>query len=222
MFSVLPLLSFVLGATATSVAMTSAAATTSSAEIIGTGAATALDMYKTLISKEYFSTEEAMILLQLSKPTILRKFKEWQNDPESKEGLAYEGQGGRSGFRVKRKDIDNYAVNHGITLNWDKLVELYLEEKQREEAARTGISQDKQIQQKIEMNKILIKRNELEIEGLELDLEDEQDPAKKRELRRKIIEVKKRINNIEGDSKLLEFSLEKAQSQTDPLCAKDF
>ncbi len=207
MLGLVPALSFLIGTA--SAALASAAATTSVAEIVGAGTATVYDMYKTLINKEYFSTEEAMILLRLSKPTILRKFKEWENDHNSKEGLAHEGQGGRSGFRVKRKDIENYAVNHGIALDWDKLVELYLDEKQRYEAVRNGIPQDKQIQQKIEMNKILIKRNELEIEGLELDLEDEQDPVKKRELRRKIIEVKKRINNIEGDSKMLEFSLDK-------------
>lgn len=222
MFSAIHFLNFALGTPVPSAAAASAAMA-SVAELIGAGAASALEMYKTLINKEYFTTEEAMVLLQMSKPTILRKFKEWENDPDSKEGIAYEkGLGGRSGFRVKREDIDNYAVTHGITLNWDNLVEVYLEEKQRDEAARTGIPEEKQIQQKIEMNKILIKRNELEIEGLELDLEDEKDPAKKKELRRKIIEVKKHINNIEGDSKLLEFSLEKAQSQTNPRCAKDF
>ena len=58
-------------------------------------------------------------------------------------------------------------------------------------------------------DKILLQKAELEVEYLELDATDEDDPQKKKELRKKILEAKMRVKNIEYDIKVLEFSLEK-------------
>ena len=186
------------------------------AKTFGIGGANTLKALKALKEKEYFTTEEAMALLQLSKPTILRKFKEWKDNPASKEGIAYEGQGGRGGFRVSRASIMNYAENHGITLNWDKLIATHMEKQAEEAEKETGISQEKQTLQKIELDKILLQKAELEVEYLELDATDENDPQKKKELRKKILEAKMRIKNIEYDIKGLEFSLEKNEATKSP------
>ena len=179
------------------------------AKTLGIGGADALKALKALKEKEYFTTEEAMSLLQLSKPTILRKFKEWKDNPDSKEGIAYEGQGGRGGFRVSRASIVTYAENHGISLNWEKLIAAQIDKQAEEAEKTTGISQEKQILQKIELDKILLQKAELEVEYLELEATDEEDPQKKKELRKKILEAKMRVKNIEYDIKVLEFSLEK-------------
>lgn len=179
------------------------------AKTLGIGGADALKALKALKEKEYFTTEEAMSLLQLSKPTILRKFKEWKDNPDSKEGIAYEGQGGRGGFRVSRVSIVTYAENHGISLNWEKLIAAQIDKQAEEAEKATGISLEKQTLQKIELDKILLQKAELEVEYLELEAGDEEDPQKKKELRKKILEAKMRVKNIEYDIKVLEFSLEK-------------
>ena len=44
---------------------------------------------------------------------------------------------------------------------------------------------------------------------MELEAQDEANPQKKKELRKKILEAKMRVKNIEYDIKVLEFSLEK-------------
>ena len=179
------------------------------ANVLGVNGSNAYNVLNTIKDKEYFSTEEVMTLLQLSKPTVLRKFKEWQSNPYSKEGIAYEGQLGRGGFRVSRDTIEKYADGHGIALNWEKLVANHIEKQAEESVKATGISREKQTLHKIELDKILLQKAELEVEYLELEATDEDDPQKKKELRKKILEAKMRVKNIEYDIKGLEFSLEK-------------
>jgi len=179
-------------------------------EGLGVGGTAAYHVLSELKDKDYFSTEEAMMLLHLSKPTILRRFKEWQNDPDSPDGIAYEGQGGRGGFRVSRDAVQKYAETHGISLDWGRLVTFQLE-KQTEETARvTGVSQEDQTLQKIELDKILLERTRLEADYLELELQEEKDPARKTSLRKKVLKTKMHIKNIEYDIKVLEFSLDNA------------
>lgn len=187
----------------------------SPSETFGVGGAAAYNALTSLKDKEFFSTEEAMMLLQLSKPTILRRFKEWQNNPESKDGIAYEGQGGRGGFRVSRKAIQKYAEDHGIVLDWEKLVISHLDKQTEETAKTTGVSQENQTLQKIELDKILLQRTELEAEYLELELQDEEDAEKIKDLRKKLLKTRMRIKNIEYDIKLLEFSLNSSPLQQD-------
>ena len=187
----------------------------SPSETFGVGGAAAYNALTSLKDKEFFSTEEAMMLLQLSKPTILRRFKEWQNNPESKDGIAYEGQGGRGGFRVSRKAIQKYAEDHGIVLDWEKLVISHLDKQTEETATTTGVSQENQTLQKIELDKILLQRTELEAEYLELELQDEEDAEKIKDLRKKLLKTRMRIKNIEYDIKLLEFSLNSSPLQQD-------
>ena len=183
-------------------------ANSSPGEKFGLGGAAAYNALAALKDKEYFSTEETMILLQLSKPTLLRRFKEWDNDHGSKDGIAHEGQGGRGGFRVSRNAILKYAEGHGITLDWGKLVISHLDKKAEETVRATGISQEIQTRQKIELDRILLQRAELEVEYLSLELQEEEEPVKIKELRKKILETKMRIKNIEYDIKVLEFSLD--------------
>ena len=187
----------------------------SPSETFGVGGAAAYNALTSLKDKEFFSTEEAMMLLQLSKPTILRRFKEWQNNPESKDGIAYEGQGGRGGFRVSRKAIQKYAEDHGIVLDWEKLVISHLDKQTEETAKTTGVSQENQTLQKIELDKILLQRTELEAEYLELELQDEVDAEKIKDLRKKLLKTRMRIKNIEYDIKLLEFSFNSSPLQQD-------
>ncbi|MBQ7416990.1 MAG: hypothetical protein IJV18_02645 [Acidaminococcaceae bacterium] len=179
------------------------------ATVFGVSGSNAYNVLNTIKEKEFFSTEEVMTLLQLSKPTVLRKFKEWQTNPYSKEGIAYEGQLGRGGFRVSKDTIEKYAESHGITLNWEKLVTNHIEKQAEESVKATGVSREKQTLHKIELDKILLEKAELEIQYLELEADDEEDPAKAKNLRKKILEAKMRVKNIEYDIKVLEFSLEK-------------
>lgn len=188
-------------------------ANSSPGESFGIGGAAAYNALISLKDKEYFSTDETMILLQLSKPTLLRRFKEWDNDHNSKDGIAYEGQVGRGGFRINRTAIQKYAENHGITLDWEKLVVSQLEKQAEETVKSTGVSLENQTLQKIELDKILLQRAQLESEYLELELQEEKEPSKIKELRKKILETKMRVKNIEYDIKVLEFSLDKFPEQ---------
>lgn len=192
----------------------------SPSETFGVGGAAAYNALASLKDKEFFSTEEAMVLLQLSKPTILRRFKEWQNNPDSKDGIAYEGQGGRGGFRISRKAVQKYADDHGIVLDWEKLVASHIDKQTEETARTTGVSQENQTLQKIELDKILLQRAELEAEYLELELQEEEDAAKIKELRKKILKTRMRIKNIEYDIKLLEFSLDNSPARQERASVK--
>ena len=176
---------------------------------LGVVGATAVNIINELKEKNYFTTEEAMCLLNISKPTILRKFKAWKNNSESKFGLAYVGQGGRSGFRVSRESIDTYAQNHGIKVNWERLAEYYLNKQEEETSKETGLSKEKLALQRIELDQILKQKAELELEFLELEAEGEKDPEKLKALRKKILEAKMRVTNIDYEIKILQMSLEK-------------
>ena len=180
-----------------------------STDSLGVAGATAINIMNELKEKNYFTTEEAMCLLNISKPTILRKFKAWKTNPESKFGLAYEGKGGRSGFRVSRESIDSYAQSHGIKVNWERLAEYYLNKQEEETSKETGLSKEKLTLQKIELDQILKQKAELELEFLELEAEDEKDSEKLKALRKKVLETKMKITNIDYDIKILQMSLEK-------------
>lgn len=182
-------------------------------ENLGIGGTAAYNALTGLKDKEYFSTEETMILLQLSKPTLLRRFKEWENDPDSKDGIAHEGQAGRGGFRVSRNAIRKYADDHGISPDWGKLVISHLDKQAEETVRTTGVSLEKQTLRKIELDKILLQRAQLESEYLELELQEEEDPVKAKDLRKKSLKTKMQIKNIEYDIKVLEFSLDRSDTR---------
>ena len=208
------LLAGIVGMTATGLTTNSLVdADSSPSETFGIGGTAAYNALTTLKDKEYFSTEETMILLQLSKPTLLRRFKEWENDHDSKDGIAHEGSGGRGGFRVSRNAIRKYADDHGIALDWGKLVVSHLDKQAEETVRTTGVSQEKQTLQKIELDKILLQRTQLESEYLELELQEEEDSVKVKDLRKKLLKTKMYIKNIEYDIKVLEFSLDRSDTR---------
>lgn len=64
-------------------------------------------------SKSLYTTDEAMLVLGMSKPTILKKMRENK--------LKYDGNGGRGGYRFKKEYLFEYARNNDIDLNWDKV-----------------------------------------------------------------------------------------------------
>lgn len=178
---------------------------------LGIHSATLLNAVNILKNKEYYSTEEAMILLQFSKPTILRKFDDWKKNPNNSDGLQYEGPGGRGGYRVSRTTIENYAKNHGIFLSWEKLALDYMDKQSQEAEKTTGISQKDQILQGIELDNLFLEDAANELQRLEFMYNEEKNPQKLNEIRQSILVVKMRIKSIEYDKKALELSLEKKE-----------
>lgn len=152
-----------------------------------------------LKDKEYFSTEEAMILLQLSKPTILRKFKEWQNDPDSKEGIAFEGQGGRGGFRVRRNNIQKYVEDHGISLRWDELLMNKLDTEIKN-------MEGDRLKKELNLLDLLIKNSQLDLEYETIASKNKEDISIQEF--QKLIKIKKRILELEYEKQILSMYLD--------------
>lgn len=204
----MPLLLGSIGMIIAGLLKTSTAITDNISDSLGVEGANAHKIISELRSKKYFTTEEAMWLLDISKPTILRKFKIWKDNPDSKLGLAYVDLGGRNGFRISREAINTYANNHGTAVNWERLAEVYLNRQEAEERKNTGLSKEQLTLHKIEIDKIMKQKAELEIEYLELEAEAEKGQEELKDYRKKILEKKMQINNIEYEIKLLQLSLE--------------
>lgn len=212
-FGPIALVSGMVGTAAGSVAAATVGAALIGNELdnksLGMLGANLLNALNILKSKDYFTTEEAMVLLQFSKPTILRKFDDWKKNPNDADGLQYEGPGGRGGYRVSRNTIENYAKNHGIILSWDKLALVYLDKQSQETEKNTGISQKDQILQSIELDNLFLEEAKNELQRLESIAKEEKNPQKLNEISQSILVVKMRVKSIEYDKKALELSLEK-------------
>lgn len=110
MFPFIPILAPLLGLT--SVVATTAFAINENAND---------ELYKKV--KDTLSTDEAMVVLGMSKPTILKKMK-------YEKTLPYSGPGGRIGYRLRKEDVAEYAKNNHITPRWDKILDQSREQPQ--------------------------------------------------------------------------------------------
>ena len=156
-------------------------------------------LYNDLLRKEYFTTDESMILLNLSKPTILRKFKEWEKNHDSVDGIAHTGTSGngRSGFKVHIDDINKYAKNHAICQNWNELLMIKLNEKLK------NMGVDK-VKNELILLDLLIKNYQLDLEYELNNLKiNEKNKENSLSIHEKIIKIKKQILKLEYEKQLI-------------------
>lgn len=136
--------------------------------------------------KSVFTTDEAMKVLGMSKPTILKKMKEG--------AIPYEGSGGRGGFRIRREALEAYAERNNIVPNWGV------------ESLPAASATDKEaIEEVIKLLQIQKEEAELEVEELELDANDSI------EHKRLLIQAKKNVVKFDKDIqayKMLLFAAE--------------
>ena len=100
---------------------------------------------------KYYKTDEAMIMLRMSKPTILRYMKNGE--------LPHKGPGGRGGYFIKDSDLRLFAQNHAI--------EIKGEVGGIEEPHKKEVNQELSL--KLEANHILQEKVRLSIELFELE-----------------------------------------------------
>lgn len=133
-----------------------------------------LETNPSIPTKTIYTTDEAMRVLGMSKPTILKKLKDGS--------IPFEGSGGRGGFRIRAEALEAYAIKNNIVPNWgvDNTQVINAPDSEELEA--------------------IIKYREIEKEQLELDLEElelEEDDSK--DHKRNIIQIKKKIKSIDKD-----------------------
>ena len=187
---------FLVGAAISALGVTSAAATVGTATAVGAAAAAykakkGLEASGELSNesigvKSVFTTDEAMKVLGMSKPTILKKMKEG--------AIPYEGSGGRGGFRIRREALEAYAERNNIVPNWGV------------ESLPSASATDKEaLEEVIKLLQIQKEEAELEVEELELDANDSV------ENKRLIIQAKKNVLKFDKDIqayKMLLFAAE--------------
>ncbi len=179
-------------------ATTAIAGTAAAGAIAAVGAATGLASGKTVfggttvqlrLTKRVFNTVEAMKILGLSKPTILKKLKDKE--------LHYEGNGGKGGYNISQKDIESYAKKHKITPNWDDFIipDLTEEEIELQHQAVYDVENDP------DMLDALIKIIEADQKGLVLELKmldlKESSVKATQEFKQKCIEIEQMINEYD-------------------------
>ena len=143
------------------------------------------------LTKTTFNTVEAMQILGLSKNTILKKLKTGE--------LHYEGNGGKGGYRISQKDIENYARLHKIKPNWDnfKRTELTAEEFEKQVKAVEAVeSNPVLLESMIKILEAEKRRLELGLELKKLDLE-EGNVMSLRDFRKKFIVAEQLINEYD-------------------------
>lgn len=136
-------------------------------------------------SKELFTIEETMKILGMSKPTILKKIKEGQITPEE---LGVRGRGRR--FHIRREEIESYALKNNIVPNWGK-----------EDISTNGPTSKVRIEETIKLKELQKEEAELDLEELELEPDDTVD------YKRKLIQAKKKVKNIDKDIQALKIIL---------------
>ena len=128
--------------------------------------------------KDFLTTDEAVLVLGMSKPTLLRKLKEGL--------IPYDGEGGRGGFRISRQALEEYAKSKNKTLNWEAL--------KNSDKAKTDLNKDKKaVIEMIKLKEIQKEEAELELEELELDANDSID------YKRNLIQAKKNIKALDRE-----------------------
>ena len=129
---------------------------------------------ETIGVKSVYTTDEAMKVLGMSKPTILKKMKEG--------AIPYEGSGGRGGFRIRREALEAYAGKNNIVPNWGT-----------ESLPKTSITDREALEEVIKLLQIQKEEAELEVEELELDANDSI------ENKRLLIQAKKNVIKFDKD-----------------------
>ena len=157
-------------------------------------------------AKDILTTDEAMAVLGMSKPTILKKMK-------YEKTLPYTGEGGRHGYRLNKKDVAEYAKRNHIKAKWKKVVEKEVEQPQHL-ATNTAIQSDfKTVLEKIAKNPAILdsliklvktQQKQAELKLQELELEDDSVKNTK-EYKLKILKIKMEINKL--DETLLQYDI---------------
>ena len=173
-----------------SVAAISAGAAVASLAVGGVAGAVALGAASMMqLTKTSFNTVEAMQILGLSKPTILKKLK-------NKE-LNFEGSGGKGGYKISKKDIEKYARLHKIEPDWSNFIRK--EPTKEELEIQTKALAD--VENNPEMLAAMIKIIEADKKELELMLKilnlDDDSVKSKREHQMECIETEQMINEYD-------------------------
>ena len=135
-------------------------------------------------SKSLYTTDEAMLVLGMSKPTILKKMREKK--------LKFDGNGGRGGYRFKKEYLFEYARNNDIDLNWDKV-----KDKQSSFDILNDIfnEQDiKRLENEKNIIKLKVERCKLELQLLKICKSDEVEVIKENESKK--LEIKLKLADI--------------------------
>ncbi len=134
--------------------------------------------------KDLYTTEEAMQVLGMSKPTILKKMKEGL--------IPYEVSGGRGrgSYHIRREVLENYAIRNNIVPNWGN-----------ENVIATRPDNKVTVEETIKLKKIQKEEAELELEELELE------PVDTIEYKRELIQAKKKIKILDKDIQALRMIL---------------
>ncbi len=164
--------------------------------VAGSAVGTAVDRLYDLV-KDTLTTDEAMAVLGMSKPTILKKMKE-------EKALPYSGPGGRLGYRIRKEDIAEYAKKNNITPKWNKVIDTVATQDtslpsaiqfQDLEAFDKMFEQDPTLlDDVIELTKTYQNQAKLELEKLKLE---EPDAQNTKEYKMKIILANMKINDYE-------------------------
>lgn len=162
------------GATAAAAGAAAGAAATGSAATAGAIAA-AYGINANIV-KDFVTTDEAVILLGMSKPTLLKKIKEGL--------IPYDGAGGRGGFRISRQALEEYAKSINTTLNWEAL---------KKSSKPKNDTDKKAVKEMIKLKELQKEEAELELEELELDATDTI------EYKRSLIQAKKKIKALDTE-----------------------
>ena len=104
--------------------------------------------------KKYYKTDEAMVMLRMSKPTILRYMKNGE--------LPHKGPGGRGGYFIKGSDLLLFAQTHAIELKGVNEIDEIEEPNTHKEVSQ-------ELALKLEANHILQEKVRLSIELFELE-----------------------------------------------------
>ena len=205
------LLPILLGSLATATGIASSAATTALSatatglalsSTFGMVALGASSMFR--LTKTTFNTVEVMQILGLSKPTVLKKLK-------NKE-LNYKGNGGKGGYEISQKDIEEYARKHKIEPNWSN----FIRKEPTKEELEKEINAWADIENNPDMLESLIKiieadKKELELYLKILDLDDDVEKAT-RAHQKEYIETEQKINNLERIINLYKIHLLKLKA----------
>lgn len=165
--------------------------------------------------KDTLTTDEAMMVLGMSKPTILKKMK-------YEKVLPYSGQGGRHGYRIRKEDIAEYAKKNNITPQWAKVIDntpiqdtssASTIQIQKEYASfLEKIKQDPALlDDLIELTKTYQNQAKLKLEKLKLE---EPEAQNSKEYKMKVILANMKINDYEAE--ILQYNLLKRSLSSQP------
>lgn len=162
------------------------------------------NLYKKV--KDTLSTDEAMVVLGMSKPTILKKMK-------YEKTLPYSGPGGRIGYRLRKEDVAEYAKKNHITPRWDKILEQAHEPQQFLSEVTLSQEDYNSLLNQISKNPAILdslieliktKQKQVQLKLQELKLEDDA-ILNTKEHKIKVIQLELEISKY--DEQLLQYSI---------------